>query len=456
MIYFIGRGAAAGGEERAGGGGLLNRKPTPITTAAALKNKFRAISKVSPLLLSTLPPPPPSSSLRREGIVLHDPDPLTRHSPENSVVDSSNQCKKTNLLHTIKIYLHGSNNNIGNTSISGLEAIDGDCCNPIQSDGDIGQQQQTCGEPDRPQTQYQLSPTTQSDRRDSFPLGSTSTSIIRDSVNTSLSIFCSAAGGKPITEVVGESARNFLLDNKPTSAPPASIESMTSPAANCTYDDVEAILESLQDPNGTVVGDLDSEFREVLHFNIGQEVRTPLPHLRAQLRHVTSLESSDEEYAATEKEWSGYGGTTAEPAAPAITPTIGGEESKDLCVSSEQRPPKPTSRRSRRLIPFHNLQDSAEKKNGDTDKTVTPGDCDENVRSQPNEFQSLEEHYYSGSGPTAATDGLQSVVVGGDGVLVVGDESGVMPAHGDLLFIDQGDGDTVPNRLLFTSLSLEV
>lgn len=437
MIYFIGRGAAAAGEERTGGG-LLNRKPTPITTAATLKNKFRAISKVSPLVLSTLPPPSSSSSLRREGIVLHDPDPLTR-SPETSVVDSSNQLKKSNLLHTIKIYLHGSNNNNGTTSISRLEAIDGDCCNPIQSDEDIGQQQ-TCGEPDRPQTQYQLSPSTQSDRRDNFPLGSTSTSIIRDSVNTSLSIFCSAAGGKPITEVVGESARNFLLDNEPKSAGLASVESMTSSPANSTYDDVETILESLHDPNGTVVGgDLDSEFREVLHFNIGQEVRTPLPHLRAQLRHVTSLESSDEEYAATEKEWSGYGDTTA--AAAAVTPKIGGE-SKNLCVSSEQRPPKPTSRRSRRLIQFHNLQDSAE--NGDNDKTAgtgAPGDCDENVRSQANEFQSLEEQYYSGSGPTAAADGLHSVVVG-DGVLV-GDESGVMPAHGDLLFIDQGDLDTV-------------
>lgn len=345
-----------------------------MTSAAALKHKFRASCKVSPVRL--LP------SLDRESIVLHDPDPLMH---DNAVAAETSKtsidlCKhhdQANLSHTIKIYLHGSS-----SSISG------------ESD------QRPC----------QL---LQSDRSEKFSLGSTRNSVLRDSVNTSLSIFCSAAGGNPITEVArvppppplpvesDQAKGTESMDNgvKTSTRSTTEFESMTSPTPTTTttdnYEDVEAILESIQDPNDTV--DLDTEFREVLHFNIGESIRTPLA-LRGHLRHVTSLESSDEE-------------TT--------TGALSGTRSGSDCEESTSA----VNTRSKRLIQFHNLQDS----------TGGGEDDNDNVRpeSRPNElFQSLneEQNCYSGSG---VSTNLQSV-------------GGGMPAHGDLLFIDQGS-DTVHN-----------
>lgn len=407
----------------------------------AVKNKFRASSKVSPLLLpspqlpsrqqSTLSPdspPPPSSSLIRESIVLHDdPDPLMLR----------NHDKKSNLLHTIKIYLHGSSSN-KSSLLELVDNIECECCNSIAMNDN--QQRTKCTQPEH-NRQYQLlkGTATASQRREEFLLGSTANSIIRDSVNTSLSIFCSAPGGKPITELARES-EPFLLDksNGKTSArPPTPIESMTSPTATTInneipgvlVDDDDTILESLQDLNDTVV-DLDSEFREVLHFNIGQSVRAPLP--LNLLRHVTSLESSDEEEAAAIRAKDDSGPDDAEWSAT------------DLCVSLEGKhlaANKRPSRRRRRLIPFHNLQDSTEisgRDGDDNDKARSSdtggdgGDC-ENVRS-PNEFQSLEEYYSDYSGSGLSTRQQEDPSAGGG----VGD-CVVMPAHGDLLFIDQGD-----------------
>lgn len=406
-----------------------NRKPT-LTTAAALKSKFsmkRASSKVSP------------------GIVLHDssstsdPDPLMRVSTATTtedeyIVDDGNQRSKANLLHTIKIYLHGNNTNK-------FEAIDADCCNPIHRDQEEQRQNNSwdCGERE-PDPQFQLCRQSVRSDRKKFSIGPDSTAI-RDSVNTSLSIFCSAAAatasghGKQLTKKrkpIAESAELLLDNNK---SRPTSIELMSAPTTTHIEDEDkdDLVLESLQDPNDTVV-DLDSEFREVLHFNIGQSVRTPPQVLRSHLlRHVTSFESSDEETAdqdpdSTEsaKQWPGsVDGDGPEATAEEF-------KSSDLCVSppettQAEKPPK-SNTPSRRLIPFNNLQDSHN--DDETDKRIkSSGDSEENnVRSS--ELQSSsEEYYYSGSGFT-------ELGCGGDG-----SGGDVMPAHGDL-FIHQGD-DTV-------------
>lgn len=340
------------------------RSPLP-TSKGAIKNRFSAkksSSKVSPLKST------------------HSPlDPLMRDT-ETTTIDFDHHVEKKNLLHTIKIYLHGSTEPT-TTSKSPMvfEAINGDCCNSTPLEKDDNAKQCDDGEPD------QLCRTIERDRSAKLSLTSTGECVLRDSVNTSLSIICSAAAvrtGKRFCETDTKAVN--LLDNIGSSAEPQPrVKPMSSPAANTEHDDA-AVLESLQDSN------LDSEFREVLHFNIGHSIRNP-PVLRGNLRHVTSLESSDEE------------------AAVATAASISSEADREECVSEQK--PTTNKRPTRRLIPFHKLDD---------ERTASSGP------------DSLEEEYYSG---------VIANELGGSAVSSA-ESSDKMPAHGDLI-MDPANDDTV-------------
>lgn len=423
-------------------------KPTSSSVAVAMRNKIfnvkKASCKVSPsslTLTSLLEEQQPQLESRPqleqqqpcspESIVLHDP--LMRncgkgidgnHSSNSS--NSSSSVKKSNLLHTIKIYLHGSrtslnnnNNECASSSLFPITAIDADCCcNSTPAAAEL------CGDTKRPVSvsdqllssanRSTIIQSDHSERKNLFSLGSTSNSIIRDSVNTSLSIFCSAPGG--CGQSIVEVAAVELADKKDKETKP-----MTSPTAT-TFESLQDPTDDNDDPNV----DLDSEFREVLQFNIGQSVRAP-PRLRGSLRHVTSIESDnngeeeeEEDRVQTEPQWVG------------TTTSTGGDDASNLCVSEvvgDKTATRPT-RRSRRLIPFHNLQDNKNNCATDTNKPSIGDDEDEeeeNVRSYltSNEFQSMES-FYSGFQPTATEEQILSG--GGDN----------MPAHGDLLCIDVG------------------
>lgn len=384
-------------------------KPSSLLHKRDLRSRFRASSKVSPapsLALTTTASPSHDETaqgqqLHLQSIVLHDP--LT-----DTTSAARSKGKKSNLLHTIKIYLHGKSPSpsIGSPNDT-IDAIDRGNSTPAEDNNANNN-----AEPDW-NAHYQFG--TLSDRSLLFHGDNPSASTIKggNSVNTSLTVLSATAGRSADLSKVdaNRNPQSGEAVNIPSCAPPQPMSSQCSESAeegNCSAEIV----------------DLDSEFREVLQFNIGQSVR-PLP--RALLRHVTSIESDNGEEEAEEEKSGGSENLLLREQQPRGRADNNDDEAEQRqtiqCVSSDNGN---QAKRSMRLIPFHNLQD----------KLTGVGDNGETARaaSAPDstEFQSLLNNY-----PGAEAQQLQS------------GSAREMPAHGDLIM---DEANTVVPNIVWRSL----
>lgn len=374
---------------------------------------------------------PSSSELAtaHESIALQDPvtnaeidtnATPTRYTPltDDDVEGGSSKKKKSKLLHTIKIYLHGKSSSNKSSAVSINETIDRG--NPIP--------QEYNNSPDNNNEAHRQNHYQFANDRDRW-----SKSVLLDQAANSSVSFIRHRGSTDNSNLALVSPNFRQAENKATTKSISSgteIPVKTAPRSmSCHWKASEEDRE-----NSSPIVDLDSEFREVLQFNIGQAVRPLAP--RGLLRHVTSIESDNGEEEAEEEETGGSKNYLFAEQQQSRGESDEKDQQQSQCVSSDNGH---QAKRSMRLIPSHNLQDklTGGDKNDDDGDVVAAS----TTVSDLNEFQSLLDSC-SGAGKQGGP----------------GDATGIieMPAHGDLYICTEESNTVVHFVLLGLTVALLV